>query len=232
MTAWWELRLAPGTAHPVQFTRLPWTLAGVPLSFTVSPDGTKIAASFNETVPGSARLSPVRLYSLATGAVLRSWTFNGEVTHMGWTGDGRALVYQGNGSVLEFHDIATPGSDLAAGSTPLFTVGSAPGLHGAAQCSTFDWAVSADGTTFTCAASAVSGWHCSRRRVPLIAQLHAQPEAQPKAQPNLMHRRVRGPPRVLALRGGRDLAGQLLHHRVLRRRRLLVERGRHIAVVG
>ncbi|MCW2935778.1 MAG: hypothetical protein JWM19_6740 [Actinomycetia bacterium] len=183
VTAWWELRLAPGTAHPVQFTRLPWTLADVPLSFAVSPDGTKIAAALSTTVPGSAGLRPVRLYSLATGAVLRSWTFKGQVFHLAWTGDGRALAYQGNGPTLELHDIATPGSDLAAGSTPLISIGSTPVLPGnPAECAvTAGWTVSADGSTVICAAASLFAWPPPSSQFPRFISPSPTPSPSPSA---------------------------------------------------
>ena len=145
----WMLRLAPGTAHPVALIKLHWTLDDKPLSIAVSPDGTKIAASLNATVPGSAGLEPVRLYSLATGRVLRSWTFNGLVDALEWTGDGNALVYQGDSQTFLVHPITAPGTDLAAGSTPLLTL--APTADGATACGgASEWLVTADGAVIIC----------------------------------------------------------------------------------
>jgi hypothetical protein len=142
-TGWWMLRLAPGTAHPVQYTKLPWTLAGRPLSIALSPDGTQIAVSGAQ----------IRVYSLATGAVLHTWTISGTVDEVTWTGDGQGLVYMHNGSTIWVHNIATPGSDLSAGSTPLISLAD-PGTSSSATCDSVNgWAVSSDGTTFICTAA-------------------------------------------------------------------------------
>lgn len=145
----WMLRLAPGTAHPVALVKLPWTLDDKPLSIAVSPDGTKIAASLNATVPGSPSLEPVKVYSLATGRVLRSWTFNGLVDALEWTGDGNALAYQGDSQTFLVHPITAPGSDLAAGSRPLLTL--APTADAGTACGgASDWLVTSDGTMIIC----------------------------------------------------------------------------------
>jgi hypothetical protein len=144
-TAWWMLRLAPGTAHPVHYTPLRWTLANMPMSIAVSPDGTEVAAALNAQVDGG--LEPIRVYSVATGAVLHSWTINGLVDALQWEGDGKALVYQFNSSQLWRHDIAAPGSSFSAHSTLLLTIGNSP----SAPCiGASDWQVSATGTTVAC----------------------------------------------------------------------------------
>ncbi|HEY6787383.1 MAG TPA: hypothetical protein VI365_08730 [Trebonia sp.] len=174
VTALWLLRAVPGTASPVRFTRLPWTIADRPLAMAVSPDGTEVAVLLNTASPDYSGPRPVRLYALATGAVLRSWTNDGAADDLQWTGDGRALVIQYlhvtadvtastgavdnlvENSTFEVHDIATPGTGLADGSTRLISVtGARAVISGSpAQCITAsDWAVSADGTTFICAAA-------------------------------------------------------------------------------
>jgi hypothetical protein len=154
-TTWWMLRLAPGTAHPVRFTQMPLKLVRQPLSLSVSPDGTQVVTAGGATIPGSPGLTAVVLYSVATGAVLHSWTSSDTIDSIGWTGTGQALVYQANGTEFLVHDIATPGRDLAAGSTPLVTIGSPgnPVSGNPAECTTAsNWKTSADGTTFICAA--------------------------------------------------------------------------------
>jgi hypothetical protein len=148
-TDWWELRLAPGTAHPVTATTLPWTLDDKPMSIAVSPDGSKIAAALNATVPGSDSLEPVNVYSLATGRVLRSWTFNGIVDALEWTGDGSALAYQGDSQTFMVHPLTVPGRDLAAGSTPLLVMAPTAG-PGTACGGSSDWLVPSDGSMIVC----------------------------------------------------------------------------------
>jgi hypothetical protein len=148
-------RLAPGTARPVQYAKLPWTLANSPLSIALSPDGTQIAASLNGPLIGSAptQAEQVLVLSLATGAMLRTWTIDGLVDEVKWTGDGQGLAYMHNGSSISIHHLATPGSDLSAGSTPLISLANS-GPSSSALCNTVNgWAVSSDGTTFICSAS-------------------------------------------------------------------------------
>jgi hypothetical protein len=154
----WALRLAPGTAHPVTLTRLPWSFPTRPQAAAISPDGTEIAVESSEQLPGPTLRMPVRLYSLATGAILRTWVLSGFVDQLQWSGDGRALLYATGleNTLIMVHPIATPGSDLAAGSTLLLTIPD-PGTMppgGPAQCLSLGslWGVSRYGTTLTCAA--------------------------------------------------------------------------------
>jgi hypothetical protein len=157
-TVFWVLRLAPGTAHPVTLTRLPWSTAIQPQVAAVSPDGTEIAIEPSQQLPGRTLRMAVRLYSMATGAILRTWVLSGFVDQIQWSGDGRDLIYATGDSDTEImvHHSATPGSDLAAGSTQLLTI-PAPGTTvpgDPAQCVSLGslWGVSSDGTTLTCAA--------------------------------------------------------------------------------
>jgi hypothetical protein len=138
--ALWAVRLAPGTAHPVSLRLLPWTFAGPVSSISLSPDATQVA------VAGAQ----VRVYSLATGAVLRTWTYHGTLAHVEWTGDGHALAYQLKGKVISVRTIATPGSDLSAGSTPLLTISPKADFPSTPCGGTSGWLISADGTTLVC----------------------------------------------------------------------------------
>jgi len=110
---WYLLRLSPGSARPASLTRLriPPTPAGAAvMGIALSPDGTKLAAAFQ--TPGWG-ISPtgsmtLRVYSVRTGAVLRSWTapygkdrylvppaagFADDNLSLAWTGDGTALAF-------------------------------------------------------------------------------------------------------------------------------------------
>jgi hypothetical protein len=81
------------------------------------------------------------------------------VDQLQWSGDGRALLYATGDldTVIMVHDIATPGSDLAAGSTELLTIpdpgAAVPGDP--ARCVSLGslWGVSPDGSMLTCAAN-------------------------------------------------------------------------------
>lgn len=110
---WYLLRLSPGSARPASLTRLriPPTPAGsAVMGISLSPDGTKLAAAFQ--TPGWG-ISPtgsmtLRVYSLRSGAVLRSWTApygkdrylfppatgpSDDNLSLAWTGDGTALAF-------------------------------------------------------------------------------------------------------------------------------------------
>ncbi len=88
--AWYLLRLAPGSAHPVALTRLsiPGEPAGTQVSaIALSPDGTELAVMSQANV-WSGKTGPltVALYSLATGKRLRTWTADtkGFLAGFGW----------------------------------------------------------------------------------------------------------------------------------------------------
>ena len=110
---WYLLRLSPGSARPASLTRLkipPTPARSAVMGMALSPDGTKLAASFQ--APGWG-ISPtgsmtLRVYSVRTGAVLRSWTapygkdrylfppaagFADDNLSLAWTGDGAALAF-------------------------------------------------------------------------------------------------------------------------------------------
>jgi hypothetical protein len=113
---WYVLRLRSGASPEI--THLFWGRSD-PTGVAVSPDGTKIAMAFTpRTVPPVPQ--PLTLYSLTTGAELRTWTVksgiiaaanpmaNGDLGQeaagiaMRWTPDGRGLAFA-------FHAGAAPG---------------------------------------------------------------------------------------------------------------------------
>jgi hypothetical protein len=88
--AWYLVRLSPGSAHPVTLTRLP--IPGEPAGTQVSavalaPDGSELAVMFQPNVwlPKTGPLM-IRLYSLATGTPVRTWTVDtkGFPAGFGW----------------------------------------------------------------------------------------------------------------------------------------------------
>ena len=110
---WYLLRLSPGSARPASLTPLaiPPSPAGTAvMGMALSPDGTKLAAAFE--TPGWG-ISPagsmtLRVSSVRTGAVLRSWTapygkdrylfppaagFADDNLSLAWTRDGTALAF-------------------------------------------------------------------------------------------------------------------------------------------
>jgi hypothetical protein len=155
--ALWVLRLAPGTAHPLTLTKLPWELRISALSMAVSPDGTKIALYSNGPIGSTKPVSLAQVYSLSNGALLRTWTTTGLLDSMQWTGDGSGLAYQLNSSTFAVRDMATPGSALATGSTTLVTFSSTANPATTACGGESDWAISADGTTLICPDNGATG---------------------------------------------------------------------------
>jgi hypothetical protein len=88
--AWYLVRLSPRSAHPVTLTRLP--IPGEPAGTQVSavalaPDGSELAVMFQPNVwlPKTGPLM-IRLYSLATGTPVRTWTVatKGFPAGIGW----------------------------------------------------------------------------------------------------------------------------------------------------
>jgi hypothetical protein len=88
--AWYLVHLTPGSAHPVTLTRLP--IPGQPAGTQVSaialaPDGSELAV-MSQPNEWSSKTGPltIRLYSLATGTSVRTWTVDtkGFPAGFGW----------------------------------------------------------------------------------------------------------------------------------------------------
>lgn len=134
---WYLLRLSPGSARPASLTRLtiPPSPAGTAvMGLALSPDGTKLAAAFQTpgwgiSMTGSMTL---RVYSVRTGAMLRSWTapyakglyLFPPAPAMGFADDNLSLAWTGSGTVLAFGElILAPGlvNDGALPTQPFLT---------------------------------------------------------------------------------------------------------------
>jgi len=163
---WYLLRIAPGSAHPYQLTKLPIKLPGnriFALAYALSPDGRELAI---ESVPGNAKASPVitlAIYSVSTGAQLRAWTAstqvmsaNGErMLSLSWLYGGRQLVFSataGSAHYIQLRtlDVTGTGTNLVADSRALFT---ADDNSGASACVSLQ--ITPDGGTAIC--STVAG---------------------------------------------------------------------------
>ena len=75
-TVWYLLRIAPGSNEAARLTPLPVPVRQSPAVAALSPDGTELAVA----LPGSP--ATLRVYSVATGALLRAWSTSasGELT--------------------------------------------------------------------------------------------------------------------------------------------------------
>jgi hypothetical protein len=129
---WYLLRIAPGTDDPARLARLP--IPATPFGLEVagmalSPDGSEFAVALEPNTTMTSGPELLRIYSVATGALLRTWTgppsnvtWDGYLgrdnnTTLSWLADGHTLVfdYGAGGRML---DTSRPGHDLIAGSRP------------------------------------------------------------------------------------------------------------------
>jgi hypothetical protein len=155
---WYLLRITPGAGQPYRLTRLPipatWVSTGG--QYSLSPDGRELAV-FSVSDTRSARTT-LRIYSMPTGRLLRTWTTSEQVTDgpgqvtMTWLSDGRQLAFSANlvdgvdrHLQLRSLNLTAPGTDLMAASRPLLTVP----INGISSCWQL-WAT-ADGKTGICA---------------------------------------------------------------------------------
>lgn len=157
---WYLLRIAPGTDQPARLTRLPIppTPFGLEVAgMALSPDGSEFAVVLEpNTTMTTSGSEALRIYSVATGALLRTWTGppsnvtwgaylgRDNNTTLFWLADGHTVVfdYGAGGRVL---DTSRSGHDLITDSRP--TAWSMP----SGNCSRP--VVTSDGTTVACAAA-------------------------------------------------------------------------------
>jgi hypothetical protein len=159
--AWYLLRIAPGSAHPYQLTKLPIKLPGdkpFVIAYALSPDGRELAV---ESMPGTSTDDVIRLgiYSVSSGAELRAWTAPTQITPgvsggiLTWLSGGRRLVFGASEytasqvyySQLRMLDVTAAGTDLMADSQALLTVNNS----GASTCLSLQ--ITPDGKAAICA---------------------------------------------------------------------------------
>jgi hypothetical protein len=176
---WYLLKITPGASAPVRLTRLhiPATPAAAWLGTVVlSPSGRELAVTyqFRHATPMTTAL---RIYSVATGKLLRSWSTDTDVglgpfdfapyvqsnNQLSWTGGDRALsfttrTYTGQplrptGLVLAVRtlNLATGGGDLIRDSRVVWSKQVSAGGAASAQlvCSG-DTSLTANGKTVVC----------------------------------------------------------------------------------
>jgi hypothetical protein len=152
---WYLLRIAPGTARPYELTKLPVT-SPYALSYALSPDGRELAVESQGGI-SSGSGTTLALYSVSSGAKLRTWTTHTNIASgpaastLSWLSDGRHLAFSvvqtstPAGSLqLRMLDVTGSGTDLIAASRVLLTAT----LAGPANC----WMmhVTPDGGTVVC----------------------------------------------------------------------------------
>lgn len=148
---WYLLRIRPGATAAQTLTPLHFPLpVGADVDgISLSPDGTRLAVLYQAAGSGDgfpySGAFTLGVYSVATGAVLRSWTgtdpAHGSYAYAGdsppdvnanltWTSDGQrlAFVYENsnspsNGLYLREVNLAGPGGDLFTASKVIATIG-------------------------------------------------------------------------------------------------------------
>lgn len=133
---WYLLRIAPGTDHPARLARLP--IPATPFGLEVagmalSPDGSKFAVALEPNTTMSLGPELLRIYSVATGALLRTWTGppsnltwdaylgRDNNTTLSWLADGHTVAFDygdGGRAGVRMLDTSRPGHDLIADSRP------------------------------------------------------------------------------------------------------------------
>ena len=178
---WYLLRIAPGSAQPVKLTRLPVPAQpsdAVISGLALSPDGRTLAVLEWCTIAGECdKGAPgtLRLYSVATGQALRTWTWgtppdpvpsygdsyvpSENSAGLTWLAGGRTLAFtyyaHGQAPVVRTLDTTRPGGDLVAASHRVFTLpASGPDACSEAQ-------LTADGQTVVCGTQGPNSSGCS-----------------------------------------------------------------------
>lgn len=130
---WYLLRIAPGTDHPARLTKLPIpaTPSGLDVvGLALSPDGTKFAVAVQRRLYSSGP-ETLRTYSVATGALLGTWTgpasgsdsadplpvTTDDNIYLSWLGDGHTVMFDYGG--VRMLDTSHSGHDLIKGSRPV-----------------------------------------------------------------------------------------------------------------
>jgi hypothetical protein len=154
---WYLLRIAPGTNHPYQLSKLPIKLPDSSpngLAYALSPDDRELAV---ESQNGAANAAiTLGIYSMSSGAELRAWTTDSDVAGgpardtVSWLPDGRQLAFSAFLSKpqryqLRTLDVTGSGTDLMSASRALLTVP----LSGESTCDSLH--LTPDGGTIVCA---------------------------------------------------------------------------------
>lgn len=126
---WYLLRLSPGSAQPAALSKLtiPPSPAGTAVAgMALSPDGTKLAAAFQAPGRGIAPAGSMtlRVYSVRSGTVLRSWAASYSKDRYlfppaaGFADDNRSLAWTSNGTALAFGELNLPNGLANDGALP------------------------------------------------------------------------------------------------------------------
>jgi hypothetical protein len=157
---WYLLRIAPGTAHSYQLTKLSIKLPGSSSgdsAFALSPDQRELAIESIGDESSTRDTDRIALYSVSSGAELRAWTASkftpgSAAGGLSWLSSGRQLAFTdippGPGQLLQLRtlDVTGLGTDLRTASRAVLTLRSTD----ASPSSCFSMRLSPDGGTVVC----------------------------------------------------------------------------------
>jgi hypothetical protein len=161
-TMFYLLRIAPGSSDPVRWIPLQVPDLPSPAGVALSPTGTELAVA----LAGSP--ATLRVYSVATGALLRSWSTaapgdiraekvppgSWQFTAMAlrWSADGQQLAFAWDASAIRVLSASTPDGDLIGRSRLLATIGKTYDTLGSFTCTAAQgWQLVAGGQGILCA---------------------------------------------------------------------------------
>ena len=164
---WYLLRIDPGGRTPARLTQVPIPVRQNPAGVAMSPDGTKLAVA----LAGSP--ATVRIYSIATGQVLRTWsaTVPGSVAVeswaasggssqftaarvLRWSSDGRQLAFAWNSSAIRVLDASAPDGNLITRSSVAAAIGTTVNRDSSITCDASQgWQLIAGGQGVICGGS-------------------------------------------------------------------------------
>jgi hypothetical protein len=165
---WYLLRIDPGGKIPARLTQVPIPVRQNPAGVAISPDGTELAVA----LAGSP--ATVRIYSIATGKVLRTWsaTIPGAVAVESWTAsggssqftaarvlrwssDGRQLAFAWNSTAIRVLDASAPDGNLITSSSLLAAIGTTGSKASSVTCNaSLGWQLIEGGHGVICGGSA------------------------------------------------------------------------------
>jgi hypothetical protein len=165
----YRLRIAPdGTSARLTALRTP-VLEAPPAGVAISPDGTEFAVA----LAGSP--ATIRIYSVATGKVLRTWSATAPgavaaepaaVAHgsqftaastLRWSSDGKQLAFAWNSTAIRVLDVSAPDGNLITSSSRLAAIGTTVNKDSSVTCNASQgWELIAGGQGVICAGSQVA----------------------------------------------------------------------------
>ena len=181
---WYLLRVDPGGAAAARLTQVPIPVRQNPAGVAISPDGTELAVA----LAGSP--ATVRIYSIPTGKVLRSWsaTVPGQLAVesasaaggssqftaakvLRWSPDGQQLAFAWNSTAIRVLNVSAPDGNLIDSSSLVAAIGTTVNKDSSVTCNASQgWQLIAGGQGIICAGGmrlvplttgVVSGGSCS-----------------------------------------------------------------------